>query len=89
MQELSTTDGFGKLTFEKDERLMHGKMSLPLAERILRRWPGITSLLAAVGARGVSHGSWGEHGDLAVMMAASRSIDAGGRHRKNYRFCVR
>ncbi len=89
MQELSTTDGFGKLIFENDERVMHRKVLLPLAERILRRCPGLTSMLAAVGARNVSYGNGGEHGSLAVMMAASRSIDTGGRHRKNYRFCMR
>lgn len=89
MQELSAMDGFGKLVFENDERVMRRKTSPPLAERILRRCPGLTSMLTAVGARNVSRGNGGEHGALAVMMAASRSIDTGGRHRKNYRFCMR
>jgi len=83
MQELSTADGYGKLG------VMRRKVALPLAERILRRCPGLTSMLAAVGARNVSCGSEREHGALAVMMAASRSIDTVGRHRKNYRFCMR
>lgn len=89
MQESSTADGFGRLMFENGGRIMRRKVSLPLAERILRRCPGLTSMLAAVGARNVSHAGGGEHGALAVMMAASRSIDMGGRHRKNYRFCMR
>jgi hypothetical protein len=87
MQELSTMDG--ALVFDNEERVMHKKISRPLAERILSRCPGLTSMLAAVGARNVSCGNRGQHGALAVMMAASRSIDTGGRRRKNYRFCMR
>lgn len=89
MQELSTVDGSWKLRFENDGGGMRRRVSLPLAGRILRRCPGLTAMLAAVGVRNVSHGNGGEHGALAVMMAASRSIDTGGGHRKNYRFSMR
>jgi hypothetical protein len=79
----------GGFVFENDERVMSRRMSRPLAERILRRCPGLASMLAAVGARNASCGSGGEYGALAAMMAVSRSIDAGVRNRKNYRFCMR
>jgi len=89
MHESSTPDGLGKLKFERIEPMIPGRIPRPLAGRILRRYPRIASMLAAVGAKSVPHSGGKEEGALAAMMAASGSIDLGGRQRKNYRFYIR
>jgi len=89
MHESSTADGVGKLKFERDDAVIPGKMPRPLAERILLKYPRLASMLAAVGAKSVPNNGRKEQGDLAAMMAASGSIDVGGKQRRNYRFCIR
>ncbi len=89
MHEYDTADGWGKLRFERDEAVISRKIPRPLAERILLRCPRLASMLTAVGAKSVPNNGRKGHGELAVMMAASGSIDVGGRQRRNYRFCTR
>lgn len=81
--------GNGKIHFDGVESVVTKRMREPISKKILLRFPRLSAVLAAAGARGFASTAAWEPGRLAAMMTACGSIDFKGKDKKIFHFEVR